>query len=125
MSALLDAHALLWALTADARLSANARGVIRDPANTVLVSAATAWELSIKQATGKLTLPGSLIEDVEATRFGWLPITAADAVEAAALPLHHRDPFDRMLVAQARRLDAVLVSRDQALAPYGIEIIVA
>ena len=125
MIALLDAHALLWALTADGRLSADARDVIRDPANTVLVSAATAWELSIKQASGKLTVPGSLVDDVETTGFGWLPITPADAVTAAGLPLHHRDPFDRMLVAQAQRLDAMLVSRDQALAPYGIGIIVA
>ena len=125
MIALLDAHALLWALTADGRLSADARDVIRDPANTVLVSAATAWELSIKQASGKLTVPGSLVEDVETTGFGWLPITPADAVAAAGLPIHHRDPFDRMLVAQAQRLDAMLVSRDQALAPYGIGIIVA
>ena len=125
MIALLDAHALLWALMDDDRLSDDARGVIRDAANTVLVSAATAWELSIKQAAGRLTLPGSLIEDVEATGFGWLPITPADAVAAAALPLHHRDPFDRMLIAQAQRLDAVLVSRDHALAAYGLDIVIA
>jgi PIN domain nuclease of toxin-antitoxin system len=125
MIALLDAHALLWALTSDPRLSGEARAVIQDPANTVLVSAATAWELSIKVASGKLRLSGSLLEDVEATGFGWLPITPADAIAAAGLPPHHRDPFDRMLVAQSRRLDAVLVTRDPAITAYGIRVLAA
>lgn len=125
MIALLDTHALLWALTGDRGLSPDARAAIEDPTNTVLVSAATAWELAIKRSSGKLRLPGSLLEDVEATGFGWLPITAADAIAAARLPPHHRDPFDRMLVAQAGRLEAVLVSRDRALSAYGVEVLVA
>jgi len=123
--ALLDAHALIWALTDDRRLAKDARAAIKDRAIDVLVSAATAWELSIKQASGKLKLDGSLLEDVEAAGFSWLPITPGDAVSAAALPPHHRDPFDRMLVAQAKRLDAILITRDRDLAAYGVELLLA
>jgi len=125
MIALLDAHALIWALTDDPRLSKDARAAVKDPVNEVLVSAATAWELSIKEASGKLTLTGSLLEDIETAGFTWLPITPGDAVSAAALPVHHRDPFDRMLVAQAIRLDAILVTRDRNLAAYGVEVLTA
>jgi PIN domain nuclease of toxin-antitoxin system len=120
---LLDAHALLWWL-ADARgLSLVARRSIADPASDVLVSAATVWEIGIKRALGKLEAPDDLVAAIEASGFDGLPITPADADRAARLPAHHRDPFDRMLVAQASRLDAVIVSRDAAFGPYGVEVL--
>jgi PIN domain nuclease of toxin-antitoxin system len=122
---LLDAHALLWWLADDATLEAVARAAIASPANDVLVSAATVWEIEIKRALGKLDAPDGLVDAVEASAFQALPISPADAERAGRLPPHHRDPFDRMLVAQAMRLDAVIVSRDDAFAPYGLEVLPA
>ncbi len=125
MILLLDAHALLWALTDDPTLAQAARAAIVSPQNDVLVSAATVWELAIKREAGRLRTPDRLADAVAATGFTGLPVTLADAEAAAALPMHHRDPFDRMLVAQAIRVDAVLVTRDAAFEPYGIEILTA
>jgi PIN domain nuclease of toxin-antitoxin system len=122
---LLDAHALLWALADDRRLAAPARSVIVDPTNDVLVSAATVWEIEIKRALGKLDAPAELVQTLESVGFTGLPITGADAERAARLPAHHRDPFDRMLVAQALRLDATIVSRDRAFAAYEVNVLEA
>lgn len=119
MILLLDAHALLWWLADDPVLAASARRSIADPANDVLVSAATVWEIEIKRHLGKLQAPAPLTDVLERAGFGGLPITAADAERAAGLPSHHRDPFDRMLVAQAVRLDATIVTRDEAFDSYG------
>ena len=125
MILLLDAHALLWWLTNDRKLSREARGAIADPGNDVVVSAATAWELAIKQATGKIDLPADLASALDGAGLSGLPVTIEDAGVAASLPLLHRDPFDRMLVAHARRIDATIVSRDAQLEPYGIRILPA
>jgi PIN domain nuclease of toxin-antitoxin system len=122
---LLDAHALLWWLADDETLKAAARAAIASPANDVLVSAATVWEIEIKRALGKLQAPDGLVDAIEASAFQALPISPTDAERAGRLPPHHRDPFDRMLVAQAMRLDAVIVSRDDAFAPYGLEVLPA
>lgn len=123
MILLLDAHALLWWLADDATLQADARAAIASPANDVLVSAATVWEIEIKRALGKLKAPDGLVDAVEASGFQALPISLEDAERSGRLPPHHRDPFDRMLVAQAIRLDAVIVSRDDAFAPYGLDVL--
>lgn len=125
MILLLDTHVLLWWLADDTTLGREARAAIADPANEVLVSAACVWEIEIKRALGKVSAPDGLADAIDAVGFGSLPITASDAERAARLPLHHRDPFDRMLVAQARRLDAVIVTRDVAFAAYGIELLSA
>jgi PIN domain nuclease of toxin-antitoxin system len=122
---LLDAHAVLWWLADDPTLAAAARRAIADPASDVLVSAATVWEIGIKRALGKLEAPDDLLGAIDASGFDGLPVTLADADLAAGLPPHHRDPFDRMLVAQAHRLAAVIVSRDQAFAPYDCEVLPA
>jgi PIN domain nuclease of toxin-antitoxin system len=122
---LLDAHALLWWLGDDATLPAAARAAIASPAKDVLVSAATIWEIEIKRALGKLEAPNGLVEAVAASTFQALPITLEDAERAGRLPPHHRDPFDRMLVAQAMRLDAVIVSRDDAFAPHRLDVLPA
>ncbi len=125
MILLLDVHALLWWLADDPALSTGARSAIADPANDVLVSAATVWEIEIKRALGKLEAPRGLVAALEPAGFGSLPITAADAEVAGGLPPHHRDPFDRMLVAQAKRLDAIVLSRDASFGLYGVEVLAA
>ena len=125
MILILDAHALLWWVADDSTLRSATRDAIASPANDVLVSAATIWEIEIKRALGKLTAPDGLVDAVEASQFQILPIEGRDAERAGRLPGHHRDPFDRMLVAQAQRLDAAIVTRDAALAPYGVDILEA
>jgi PIN domain nuclease of toxin-antitoxin system len=122
---LLDAHALLWWLADDPTLQAAARAAIASPTNDALVSAATVWEIEIKRALGKLQAPDGLVDAIEASDFQALPISLGDAERAGRLPPHHRDPFDRMLVAQAMRIDAVIVSRDDAFAPYGLDVLPA
>jgi PIN domain nuclease of toxin-antitoxin system len=122
---LLDGHALLWWLADDPTLAGDARAAITDPTTDVLVSAATVWEIGIKRGLGKLDAPDGLVDAIEATGFRGLPITLADADAAARLPRHHRDPFDRMLIAQATRLGSIIVTRDHAFAAYGVLTLVA
>lgn len=125
MILLLDAHALLWWLADDPMLARGARAAIRDPSNDVLVSAASVWEIEIKRALGKLSAPDGIVAAIEAAGFDALAITADDATTAGRLPPHHRDPFDRMLVAQAGRLDALIVSRDRSFESYEVEVLPA
>ena len=125
MILLLDANALVWWLADDATMSPGAREAIASPRNDVLVSAATVWELAIKRAAGKIALAGDLVAAVEQAGFSGLPVTMTDAEAAAGLPHRHHDPFDRMLVAQALRLDATIVSRDPQLEPYGVRVLSA
>lgn len=125
MILLLDANALLWWLADDDGLAPAARRAIADPASDVLVSAATVWEIGIKRSLGKLEAPADVLGAIEAAGFDGLPVTLADGHAAAGLPAHHGDPFDRMLVAQAMRLGAVLVSRDPAFTPYGVDVLTA
>lgn len=125
MILLLDAHALLWWLTDDPGLARDADAAIRQPANDVVISVASIWELEIKRASGKLRPPEELIDAVEREGMSVVPITGVDAVAAAALPLHHRDPFHRILVAQAQRLDATIVTRDAAFAAYEVDVLAA
>ena len=120
---MIDAHVLVWWLADDPALSPEVRSAIADPANDVLVSAATVWELAIKRAKGKIRLPGDVTASVEAAGFSSVPVTSGDAETAAELPAHHQDPFDRMLVAQSHRLGAVLVSRDAAFDAYGVDVL--
>ena len=125
MILLLGAHALLWWLADDPQLDAAAARSIADPANDVVVSAATVWEIELKRFAGRLRAPAELLDAIQQTGIDTLPITAPDAVTAAGLPMHHGDPFDRMLVAQAQRLDALIVSRDRALLAYEVEVLPA
>lgn len=125
MIVLLDGHALLWALSGSSELRPEARSALEDPQNEVLVSAGTIWEIEIKRAAGRLEAPNDLLQALETTGFMTLPITAGDAERAARLPGHHRDPFDRMLVAQAQRLDAFVMSRDRAMEAYEVELLPA
>ena len=124
MRLLLDTHAFVWWLADDDRLPSTARRAIRDEANDKLISAASAWEFAIKQGLGKLPkaegiapdIPGAIAEQ----GFEELPITVDDAVRAGALPGPHRDPFDRMLIAQALSRNLVLVSVESLFDSYGV-----
>lgn len=124
MRLLLDTHAFLWWLANDSRLSAGARATIADPVSTVFVSAATAWEITTKYRLGKL--PGAMLvardvaADVAAEGFRELPITLAHAQQAGALQGPHKDPFDRMLLAQALVEALTLVSNEQLFDAYGV-----
>jgi PIN domain nuclease of toxin-antitoxin system len=121
---LLDTHALLWWL-ADEGLNASAREAIADPANLVAVSAASAWEISIKKSLGKLSAPDDLEQQVQEGGFVALPISLAHGVAAGLLPRHHEDPFDRMLIAQATAEGLTIVTRDKRFADYGVALLTA
>lgn len=124
MRILLDTHALLWWLAGDLSLPATARTLISDPTNEVFVSAASAWEIATKHRIGKLPGAGPLAVDfareVEAQGFLPLPISLAHGQDAGALASLHRDPFDRMLVAQALAERMVLVSNESAFDAAGV-----
>lgn len=121
MKLLLDSHAFLWWLTDAPELSPSARAALADPANVVLVSAVTTWEIEIKRALGRLEAGSAdLVAEIEANRFAQLPVWARHAEAAARLPRHHDDPFDRMLIAQAQVEGLVCVTRDPAFQAYGI-----
>lgn len=124
MRLLLDTHALLWWL-ADEGLSAQARDAIADPANLVMVSAVSAWEISIKKALGKLTAPDDLEQQVQAGGFTALPISIAHGIAAGQLARHHEDPFDRMLIAQAIAEGLAIVTRDKRFEDYGVALLSA
>jgi PIN domain nuclease of toxin-antitoxin system len=117
---LIDTHALLWWLAGDRRLPKSVRDRIADPDNRVLASAVSAWEIAIKTALGKLRAPGELIEVVGESGLSWIPIEPREAYAAGALPPHHRDPFDRLLVAQCLGRSAHLISRDATFDQYGV-----
>ncbi|MGY1705623.1 type II toxin-antitoxin system VapC family toxin [Geodermatophilus sp. SYSU D00697] len=123
MTLLLDTHVLLWWLADDHRLTPAMREAISDPATSVAVSAASAWEMSIKAALGKLSVPEDLADEVERHGFDVLPITVEDGLAAGALPRHHDDPFDRMLIAQAVRRRFVLVTADRRFSDYDVLVL--
>ena len=123
MRLLLDTHILLWWLADDPRLPAQAAAAIAEPDTEVVVSAASAWEISIKQAAGRLDAPYDLLEAVAANEFGTLAITADHAIAAGRLPAHHPDPFDRMLIAQAHIEGFTLVSIDGRLSDYEVALL--
>ena len=122
MRLLLDTHTLLWWLADDPGLDRDAAEAISGAA-LVAVSAASAWEIAIKQALGKLTGPEDLAAELRVNEMTALPITVAHATAAGALPQLHADPFDRMLVAQARAEDLTLVTRDPQLSRYGVPVL--
>lgn len=125
MTLLLDTHALLWWLADDPTLSGEARRAIADAGSAIFVSAATVWEIAIKQNLGKLDAPTNLEALLELYRFDPLPITIAHAYAAGFLPHHHSDPFGRMLVAQATAEGLTIVTRDARIAQYGVPTLAA
>ena len=127
MNLLLDTHVLLWWLGDVDQLRAPTRRAIADPRNTVYVSAASAWEIAIKVALGKLTVPPDaqrwLPEAVRDSHFSPLPITIEHATGVEHLPRHHADPFDRLLLAQATAEQLTLVTADPLMEPYGVPLL--
>jgi PIN domain nuclease of toxin-antitoxin system len=117
---LLDTHTLLWAAKEDLR--DDAHKAIEETADAVFVSAATIWEIEIKRVLGRLQAPGDMLERVEESGYQRLPITFEHAREAGRLPLLHGDPFDRMLVAQARVEGLTLASADAAIGRYDVPV---
>lgn len=129
MRVLLDTHALLWALLEPRKLSARAADVITDPSTTVLVSAASAWEVAIKHRAGRLDgaeeVVAAYADHLRTLRATELVVSSAHALRAGALDWDHRDPFDRMLAAQAVAETAELVTRDAAFGDLaGVEALV-
>lgn len=123
MRLLLDTHALLWHASNARQLPSRARQAIHDPESTVLVSAASAWEIATKTRLGKLpggSLATNFVGSVRAAGFRVLPIQAQDAQDGGNLPGPHADPFDRILIAQALRRDLVLVSKEAGFDQYGV-----
>lgn len=123
MRLLLDTHAALWFLARDSRLGDAARDQLLDADNRVLLSAAVVWEVAVKRSLGKLEAPGDYVSHLVDAGAQPLPIGLDHAAAVEALPWHHRDPFDRMLVAQAQVEDATLVTGDPALAAYGVPVV--
>lgn len=122
MKVLLDTRMLLWWLADDEQLPAQAAVAISDPQTEVVVSAASAWEISIKQAAGRLDAPEDLLDAVVANDFGTLPITLEHAKAAGRLPAHHADPFDRLLIAQAQVEGITLLSAHSRFSDYEVEL---
>jgi len=124
MRLLIDTHALLWWLLDNPALPASAKKHFVRGANTILVSAASVWEIAIKFRSGKLPGAGDLLADfpgyLAQERFDVLPISAEHAVRAGMLPGPHRDPFDRMLIAQAQAENVAILSNDSAFDAYGV-----
>jgi PIN domain nuclease of toxin-antitoxin system len=127
VKALLDTHTFLWWVDDDRRLSTPARRLITDGSNEVYFSAASAWEITIKAALGRLTMSGDLeefiTEQLTVNQFLPLPIHLHHAFGIYSLPPHHKDPFDRLLVAQALAEELTLVSADPQLAKYRVPIV--
>jgi PIN domain nuclease of toxin-antitoxin system len=127
MKFLLDTHVFLWWVIADPRLSRKARGVIADGGNTLYLSAASGWEIAIKAGLGRLQVADELErfvpEQMALNGIEGLPVVLAHALRVGALPLHHRDPFDRLLVAQAELEGLVVLTGDPQIAAYGVQTV--
>jgi PIN domain nuclease of toxin-antitoxin system len=126
MTLLLDTHAFLWFVTGDRRLSSRSRAVIEQEDSRLLLSAASVWEMAIKSSLGRLSLP-SRLEDYVAEKVGEgfevLPIDWTHAAGVERLPFHHRDPFDRLLVAQSLAEGVPIVTRDRVFRKYGVRVV--
>ncbi len=120
---LLDTHAFIWWAARDSRLPEAARSAIAESENRIVVSAVSVWEISIKRAAGKLDFHNDILQVLARTGFETLDITPRHADTAGSLPLHHTDPFDRLLVAQATIEKLVLVTQDRQIGLYGVPVL--
>ena len=125
MNYLLDTHTLLWWLDNNKTLTEEAIRIISNPGHIIFVSAVTAWEISIKKALRKLDAPDDLEDALKVNNFIHLPITVKDGLSIEILPVHHQDPFDRMLIVQALNRDLIIISRDSIFNKYPVKLIVA
>lgn len=120
MKYLLDTHIILWWLTEPNKIANKARKIICDKKENIFISSASFWEMAIKKSIGKLILPGNIIEILSGEGFEILPITAKESLSVADLPLIHADPFDRMLIIQAKLNDLVLITCDEKIINYPV-----
>lgn len=125
MRLLLDTHSFLWALGEPTALRQEARDALNASDNIVYVSVASLWECAIKASLGKLRLPDSFFQALAPAGYELLPIALQHLETYLELPMHHRDPFDRLLVAQATREQLILVTRDRAISKYAVPVISA
>ncbi len=127
MKILLDTHTFLWWITDDPRLSGRARGIIADGGNELFLSAATGWEIAIKVQIGRLKLPEEpirfILDQMRINAIQSLPVQMNHALHVSTLPQHHRDPFDRLLIATAQLEGLPVLSSDHQLANYQVEVI--
>jgi PIN domain nuclease of toxin-antitoxin system len=123
MRFLVDTHALLWALGEPGTLSREARDALADPSNLIVVSSASLWECAVKASIGKLDLPEDFFDSIPEAGYEVMPIRIPHLNVYRTLPMHHRDPFDRMLVAQARAEALTLISRDPNIAKYDVAVL--
>lgn len=123
MNLALDTHALLWWLDDSPLLGEKARQTIADPANIIVLSAVVIWEIRIKEALGKLTISREFYEIAGSQGFEWLSISPRHANAVGDLPMHHRDPFDRMLITQARMEGLTVVTRDAVFEKYDVPVL--
>lgn len=123
MRLLLDTSALLWWLDDSARLGRKARAAIADPGGEAFVSPASAWEISVKRALGKVAGSFDIAKEIELNTFVELPIGVAHVVAAGELPSHHADPFDRILIAQSQLEGLRLVTSDGVIAKYDVQLL--
>jgi PIN domain nuclease of toxin-antitoxin system len=123
MRLLLDTHVLIWWLEGGKNLTPKLREQIGLPDNEIFISAASAWEIAIKKTSGKLQTPDDLEEQIKHHSFTPLNIELSHALRAGALPLHHRDPFDRMLIAQCQIEDLILATHDTKLSMYDVPLL--
>jgi PIN domain nuclease of toxin-antitoxin system len=122
---LLDTHVVIWALAQPARLGTETRAALAERRNDAFVSAVTPWEIAVEHAKGQLAPPEELLAELTEQGFRELRLTWEHGLAAGALPLHHRDPFDRMLVAQARAEDLTIVTRDPQISAYDVRVMAA
>ncbi len=122
MNLLLDTHIFIWWMESSRRLPEKIQKAINNPQNDIFISSVVAWEISIKKKLGRLTIPDDIEEAIKTHHFIALPITIAHAVHTVTLPLHHKDPFDRMFVSQARVEKLTLVSTDNKLKKYDVRL---
>ncbi len=125
MKYLLDTHVILWWLLDPKELNKKARDIISDRSHLLFTSSVSFWEMAIKSSIGRLNLPNNMIELLKNEKIDTLPLTAEDALSVVDLPILHNDPFDRMLVVQAKRHDMVLITRDSKLGQYPVTILKA
>ncbi|MDT8853495.1 type II toxin-antitoxin system VapC family toxin [Paracoccaceae bacterium Fryx2] len=123
MRLLVDTHVLIWAVLEDAALPPRFRDALSDPAAEVHISAVSVWEVAIKRALGKLSVPHDLFDQAALAGCLPLPVTWGHAAAVEALPPHHADPFDRMLIAQARVEGLTLLSADRHFAAYDVTLL--
>ena len=123
MQYLLDTHVLIWWLANDSNLTSKAKREIANPSNLVFVSAASTWEIAIKKSIGKLKSPDDLVQQIKEKKFKPLPINIEETLIVEKLPPHHQDPFDRILIAQAKFFNLTIITRDRKFNIYDVNLL--